>query len=378
MDKCVMIVGLGDLGGWVLEFLARCQGVNRIVTADIREDWGKAKTMTAAVGASQQGFSKRLEFHKVDMFDIDRTAELLDSIQPDVIYSAATLQSWWVPLLLPPEIALKSKLSGIGPEVPAQMVLIHKLMLAVRKSVVKAKVMNNSFPDVINVVLWRNGLGPDMGAGNSDLVVEDIRQKISYEKNVPPQEVAIYLYSGHPLCMQSKLRDIPFLMKIYVGGKDCTDEYDVKELVTGFSSLYAPPRMTSWLIHPRVAAGAVKNIMAMINNTNELTNLCGPKGLPGGYTVRVNANGAGVVLPDGFTMEQVIQVNLDSLKFDGIEEIKEDGTVVFTDESCQLTKEWLGLDIGKELRLEDVDERAKEMRIAIDKLAAKYNIKLEL
>ena len=34
MGKTVMIVGLGDLGGWVLEFLARCEGVGTIITAD--------------------------------------------------------------------------------------------------------------------------------------------------------------------------------------------------------------------------------------------------------------------------------------------------------------------------------------------------------
>lgn len=34
MGNPVMIVGLGDLGGWVLEFLARCEGVSTIITAE--------------------------------------------------------------------------------------------------------------------------------------------------------------------------------------------------------------------------------------------------------------------------------------------------------------------------------------------------------
>ena len=34
----VLIVGLGDLGGYVLEFLARVLNIPRIVTADINED----------------------------------------------------------------------------------------------------------------------------------------------------------------------------------------------------------------------------------------------------------------------------------------------------------------------------------------------------
>jgi len=372
-----MIVGIGDLGGWVLEFLARCQGVNRIVTGDIREEYARAKTITAAVGASQQGFNKRLEFHKVDVHDIDRTAELLASVQPDVVYSATTLMSWYVPYLFPQELAMKAKFGGVGPLVSGHLVLIYKLMQAVKKSGIKTKVLNHSFPDVVNPVLWRNGLGPDIGAGNSDLVAEDIRQKISYWHNVPPQEVAVYLYTAHPVTQQSVIREyIPHYLKIYVGGVDVTGNYDERELIRGYASKYAPADLTSWLGHPRVAASAVKNIMAMIDDTNELTNAPGPNGLPGGYAVRLSTKGPEVVFPEGYTMEKAMQINKEALKLDGIEEIKDDGTVVFTEESRRLHKERLGGDIGEDLRLEDVEERAKEAVSLTKKLAEKYNIKL--
>ncbi len=94
--------------------------------------------------------------------------------------------------------------------------------------------------------------------------------------------------------------------------------------------------------------------------------------------MRVNAQGAEVVLPEGLTLEQVIKVNMDSLKFDGIEDIKEDGTVTFTEECRQLVKEWLGADIGQPLRLEDVDERAAEVVTLTQQLGGRYGIKLEL
>lgn len=68
----------------------------------------------------------------------------------------------------------------------------------------------------------------------------------------------------------------------------------------------------------------------------------------------------------------------EALKYDGIEEIKEDGTVIFTEECRQLVKEYLGTDIGQDLKLEDASERAKEVKELTDKVAAKYNVKLEL
>jgi len=374
-----MIIGLGDLGGWVLEFLARCQGVKRIVTADIREEYGRSKTESAAVGASQQGFNKRLEFHKLDLYDVDRTAELVSKVQPDVIYSATTLLSWWAPLLLPHDIAEKAELAGLGTLVPNHMVLITKLMQAIKRSGIRAKVINNSYPDLINPVLWRNGLGPDIGSGNSDLVMEDIRKKISYEYNVPPQEVAVYLYTCHAMCTLALVKDIPFLLKIYVAGEDVTSKHDTKELVKGFMRVYAPVKMTTWLVHPRVATSAVKHIMAIVNDTNELTHVPGPNGLPGGYSVRVSAKGAEVVLPPGITMDEVVRVNKKALRHDGVEEIKEDGTVVFTEYAKQMTKEWLGTtETVEDLKFTDIAERAKLLLAQIKKVADKHNVRMEL
>ena len=51
MGKTLMIFGLGDLGGWALEFFARRKGLSTIVAADMREEWGTMKTHCAAVGA---------------------------------------------------------------------------------------------------------------------------------------------------------------------------------------------------------------------------------------------------------------------------------------------------------------------------------------
>ena len=66
------------------------------------------------------------------------------------------------------------------------------------------------------------------------------------------------------------------------------------------------------------------------------------------------------------------------ITYDGIEEIKEDGMIVFTEECRQLVKEYLGTAIGQDLKLEDAGERAKEVKELTDKVAAKYNVKLEL
>ncbi len=65
-----------------------------------------------------------------------------------------------------------------------------------------------------------------------------------------------------------------------------------------------------------------------MNNTNELSHVPGPEGLVGGYPVRLSKDGVKVFLPEGVTREKAIQINEEAQKWDGIEKIEEDGTVV--------------------------------------------------
>ncbi len=55
--------------------------------------------------------------------------------------------------------------------------------------------------------------------------------------------------------------------------------------------------------------------------------------------------------------------------------MKDDGTLVFTDEGYKITKEIFGID-HRELRFEDTEERSKEIIAAYKKLAEKYKVPL--
>ncbi len=381
--KCVMIVGLGDLGGWVLEFLARCEGVGTIIATDLREDWGVRKTNTAATGATQQGYNKTIRFQKCDVRDIDGTAELLKTINPDLIYSDLTQASWLMLSRVVSQVSVSSpdivekwhKLAGA--RFPSQAVLLSKLMQAVKKSGINAPVLNNSFPDLVNSVLWRNGLGPLLGAGNMDLLVAEIKKKVSIAENVSPSEITICMIADHAVNVIGTRTGVPYFLKILVRDRDVTDKYsDVDPLISEELG-GCPAHEVTWIGHPPVAASAVKNIMAILNDANLYTHAPGPVGLPGGYPVRLSAKGCEIVLPDGITLEEAIKINLEGLKYEGVEELKEDGTVVVTDEAYKLHKELLGVD-RREIRFADIEDVAKELVSGYKKLADKYNVSVAL
>jgi len=369
MNKTVMILGLGDDGGWALEYLARSDGVSTIITADIREDWGAMKTDSVAVGTGQQGYSKTLKFYKCDVNDIDATADLIRTVSPDVIFSAVSKFGCTAGMsVFPPDIAKKNQVlaSIMG---GLQLGLAAKVMKAVKKSGISAHVVNTCYPDLLNAVLWRNGLGPLVGAGNTDSLMGQIRRKISVAENVPIRDVTVYMIAEHIVLLRGSRTGIPYFFKVMIGDRDMTSKFDVDSLISDspWAGLKGHPEWVYPIIPSRAAAGAVKNIMAIINDTNLFTHAPGPNGLIGGYPIRLRAKGVEVVLPEGVTMEQAIKINTDGIKYEGIEELKDDGTVIFTEEARKLAKEIYGLDYG-ELRLEDADDRAEETLAAFRKL----------
>ncbi len=355
----VMIVGCGDVGGWVLEFLARSAGVSTIVTVDIREDWGILKTNAAAVGAGHQGYSKTIRFYKCDVNDINTTVDLLKDVKPDLIFSALSMLGFKAQRsLLPPDM-YKKKTRMMGATAAFQLALVAKLMRAVKKSGITAPVINNSFSDAVNPVLWRNGLGPLIGNGNLDTIVGEIRRKVSVAENVPIRDVTVYYIAEHAVNIMGTRTGVPYFLKVMVGDRNVTSKFDVDSLISD-RLLKSPPEWTTWVSHPPVASGAVRSILAIINDTNLFTHVPGPNGLPGGYPVRLSAKGCEVALPEEITLEEAIKINTDAMKCEGIEEIRGDGTLVFTEEARRLCKEAYGIDHG-ELRLEDADDRCEEL-----------------
>jgi len=117
----------------------------------------------------------------------------------------------------------------------------------------------------------------------------------------------------------------------------------------------------------------LNNVLAIYYDTRK-THVCvpGPNGLPGAYPARLSAEGAEVVLP-GITLREAIRINEEGAKIDGIEKIKDDGTVVFCDENVEYMRQVVGYDC-KQLKLEESEERAQELNRNLKRLYEKYKV----
>ena len=371
-QRTIMIIGLGDLGGYVMEFLARIPNIPKIITADINEEWGVRKTNSAIVGASQFGLYPGIEFIRLDAFNIDKTAKALQEVQPAIIYNSMTLQSWWVITQLPPDAYKAIDEARYAPWYPMHFVPTYKLMQAVKKSGIKTHVVNAAFPDVVNPALAKIGLTPTVGIGNIDNLVPSLRLAAARTFKVPLRSVAVYMVAPHFVSYYAgrfgNSGGAPYYLKVMVDDKDMTPKMNKDEFLSSVVNLAKRPG--SIQAHPVVASSVCKIVMGILFDTKELGHAPGPNGLPGGYPIRMNAQGVDVFLPGDLTLEEAIKINDQGQVFEGVESIEKDGTIVLTDKSAAIFKKLLDFDC-KTYTVKDSEVKAKELDEKFKKWAAK-------
>jgi len=358
----VAVFGIGDLGSWVVEFLSRLPEMEhrKILIADINEEVIRKRAFSAWAGTSYLNKAPKICIEKINLFMEEETCRLLRKYNPRIICNVTSLQSWWVVDELPRDLWSKLETeAGLGPWIPMHLTLTHKLMRAVKESGIDTLVVNTSFPDLTNPVLGKIGLAPSCGIGNADLLIPGIKREVSKRLNVPSRDVFVYLVGHHSHVMQFMIlgrSGSPYYLKIMVDDKDVTTMFDPDELIKSQLRDWLPGRY----LHPIVASSAVKNIWNMLMDTGEISFAPGPNGEIGGYPIRISAKGVEVVLPDGLKMEQARQINIEAQKKDGVEEIKSDGTIIFTDKAHALMKETMNYDC-KELKIDDNELRYQEL-----------------
>jgi len=376
----IMLIGVGELGGIVLEYLCRIPNICEIVALDSNRDWGFRKTNSAIEGASYMGLYPTITFHPIDVLNVEAMAELLRKINPTILCNGTTLQSWWVVNELPPDVnaRLYRDKCALGPWAAMHLALTSKIMKAVKMAGIDTYVVNTSYPDVTNASLGRIGLAPTVGVGNMDLSIPYFQKVVSELLNVPMRNVAVELiahhYHAYYWCRYGMGTEAPFYLRIYAGHEDVTEKLgDVKKLIAELPRRAVRPagRHGQFV----VAGSTMKNIMAIYNDSGEITHAPGPQGLEGGYPVRLSRKGAEVVLPKGMTLEQARDLNIKAQVYDGIREVKANGDVVVTEEAYATFKETLGVDC-RVITVEHSYEQAMELRTKFHEFARRHGVNI--
>ena len=76
MEK-ILLVGAGNVGSHILEFIARDENMFEWVIGDIDEKRAKLQCNNASIGAAHHGKHPIFHTRKVDLLNIEETAELI-------------------------------------------------------------------------------------------------------------------------------------------------------------------------------------------------------------------------------------------------------------------------------------------------------------
>jgi len=365
------MVGVGNVGSHILEFLARETRPLELVIGDIDEERAACLANNAVIGATHHGLNPLFHTRKIDLNNIDQTAQLIKDINPSAVINCAVMHTWHLIRKLPPEIYRKVSSATLGAWLPVQLTLAYKLAQAIQESGVKTHYINTSLSCLTNPVLGKIGMAPTIGIGNVDLIAPAIQTLVANELKVPRSNVTIYLVAHHQHWVYPReagyLKGAPYYLKVMLRDQDITKNFDTDRLMYDSVKLY-PPGIEFTTVS---ASSAIKNLMALVFDMGIVTHSPGPNGLPGGYPVRLSAKGAEVVLPEELTLEEAIRINKEAQRYDGVERIEDDGTVVFADHATRIMKEMLGFDCAQFTPAES-EERARELIALYRQLEKKY------
>lgn len=363
----VLIIGLGDLGQRLLHMLVGEHGSPYEVVAAARSKERALRFANLAqYTAANLGCLASVGSAEIDLEHVDRTAETVARIRPDIVVNAASLQAARAILELPDKTFRELDEAQLGPWLPMHLALNHRLMLALRRAGSTAIVVNTAYPDAVGPALASIDMAPHIGIGNVGNVVPALTYAAALELGRDPASLTVRVvahhYFSHHVHRFGEADGVPFVI-------------EVSDAATGEILRPRPKRMFAHLTRPLkrqggtrgqqlTSASALQVIRALASAEERRLHAPAPHGRVGGYPVAVSAAGIRLDLPAGLTEQAAVAVNEECQRIDGIDAIHPGGRIVFTKESMSIMQRLLGYDCP-EMVVEDALPLARE-------LSAKY------
>lgn len=344
----VAVVGAGLLGGQVIDMLARLPRL-QLTLVGRNEDTIRRRANLARLTAMHLGSNPTVNFAVTDIRDVDRTAEVIATLSPDLLFAALSARPYWMVRQHTDSQPRFEAGAGMAPWLPHQLGPLVSLMTSCRSANKGLRVLNAAFPDVTHALLQSGDLAPYLGVGSVSNSVPALRLAASHLLRIPVSQVHVRFiaeaYVTRCIPRLGHSGGAPFHLNVLRNDTDVTDTLDIAKLLTLVSTNFARPSDSSSVA--LTAAATVRVISAILNDEGAVAHAPGPFSLVGGYPVRVWRDHVEVIYPDGLTPRNAHQINSESARFNGVQEIRSDGTVVLTEPASLLLTQLLGFPIAE-------------------------------
>ena len=359
----VMIIGLGSVGSYLLDYLiSNNDEALSVVVVGRDADKMQTKVNIARVSALIRGLNKsRIEVEgNVDLNDIEAIQKTIEKHQPDFIVNSSRAY----PGLKYGSISW-TNVRAYGIWSPLAIRFTKNGMAACDKADTDAVVINTSYSDA--VIPWLKSAGkayPDFGSGNLNHLVPRMKYAVAELLNVKDYwNVEIMFAAGHfhDVCISKEghTEGVELPIKVYYKGVEQTQIS--KDEIIKRCKISMPVDQTRNMMN---ASSNYQIIMGVIHavrtGENQRLFIPGFDGNIGGYPVVVGYKNGSLdawIDESVFSFEEMNHADRESMALDGVEDVI-DGKLIYTDALIEKVKKAFGVNLPKEVPFERIEDTA--------------------
>ena len=359
----VMIVGLGSVGAYLMDYLiSKNDPAINIVVVGRDENKMLSKVNITRVAGLIRGVNKsHIEIESgVDLNDIDAVQKAIEKHQPDFIVNSSRAY----PGLKYGSISW-ANVRAYGIWSPLAIRFTKNVMAACDKADTNAVVINTSYSDA--VIPWLKSAGkayPDFGSGNLNHLVPRMKFAVADMLGVEDYwNVDIMIAAGHfhDVCIskEGQTEGVELPLKIYYRGEEKDLPHDK---VFAACKILTPVDQTRNMMN---ASSNYQIITAVIDairsHENQKVFTPGFGGNIGGYPVQVGYKDGQLsawIDESVFSFEEMNKADRASMALDGVEDVV-DGKLIYTDALIEKAKKAFGKELPKTVAYDDIDKTAK-------------------
>ena len=360
---CIMIVGLGSVGSYLLDYiLSRNDETIKVVTVGRNQDKMRVKVNIARVAALiREQCKSEIELEcGVDLNDVGAIAEAIAKYQPNFIVNSSRAY----PGLKYGSISWKN-IRAYGIWSPLAIRFTKNIMQACNDVDTNAIVINTSYPDAVNAWLKSAGRAyPDFGSGNFNHLIPRIRYAVAdilHVKDFWNVDLTFAAGHFHDVCISKEghTENIPLLLNVrYRGQKQNIDQNDIFAKCNILMPVDATRNMMNASSNFRIIDALVSTVR---DKKSRRIFPPGAFGEIGGLPVLIDCNDNALraaIDTSDFTLEQMREVNRKSMYLDGIEKIVDD-KLFYTDELIQKVRQAFDVELPKSVAYDEIEDIAQ-------------------
>lgn len=357
----IMIIGLGSVGSYLLDYLLSAQDERMDICVVGRNESKMLLDVNIVRVASLirgQNKAKISIIGNVDLNDVSSIAEALYRYKPDIIINSSRAYSG----LKYGSISWQS-IRAYGIWAPLSMKYTRNIMEAYERTESNAIVITTSYPDA--VIPWLKSAGrayPDFGSGNINHLIPRIKFAVADKAGIEDYwnidiTMAVSHFHDVVISKEGQTEGVEMLMDIRYRG-DIISFLDTKDIIRE-CNIKMPVDAKRNMMNASSNYEIINAVLAAVYRGEKLKLHCpGVFGEIGGYPIVIDGTGEEVkayICEDYFDLQSMREKNRESIYLDGIEDVR-DGTLIYTDELLAKVKKAFGVDLMKYVSLDRVDE----------------------